>query len=91
MPANETYNSGHTERIDVPLLLIGGEHLFGPVFPRIAESLRSNYGWSNVRVHTMNDAKYYLAEERPEEVVRVGRVAGRTPHRPVATPGCRTL
>jgi hypothetical protein len=39
----------------------------------------------------MNDAKYYLAEERPEEVVGVGRVAGRTPHRPVATPGCRTL
>jgi len=34
----------------------------------MAESLRSNYGWSNVRVHTINDAKHYLAEERPEEV-----------------------
>ncbi len=71
MPANETYNAGHTERIDVPSLLIGGEHLFGPIFPRIAESLRSNYGWSNVRIHTINDAKHHLAEERPEEVAEL--------------------
>lgn len=33
MPANATYNARHTEPIDVPLLLIGGKHQFGPVFP----------------------------------------------------------
>lgn len=71
MPANETYNAGRTEPIDVPLLLVGGEHLFGPIFPRIAESLRSNYGWSNVRVRIVNGAKHYLAEERPDEVAEL--------------------
>ncbi len=68
LPASETYNARHTEPIDVPLLLVGGEHLFGPTFPRLAESLRSNYGWSNVRAHTVNNAKHYLAEEQPGEV-----------------------
>ena len=71
MPANVTYNSGHTEPIDVPLLLVGGEHLFGPIMPRIAESLRANYGWSDVRVHVVNGAKHYLVEERPDEVAEL--------------------
>lgn len=71
MPANATYNSGHSEPIDVPLLLVGGEHLFGPIIPRIAESLRTNYGWSNVKVHIINGAKHYLVEERPDEVAEL--------------------
>ena len=71
MPANATYNARHTEPIDVPLLLIGGEHLFGPILPQIAESLRSNYGWSDVRVHIINEAKHYLVEERPNEVAEL--------------------
>jgi hypothetical protein len=33
------------------LLLVGGEHLFGPTFPRLAESLRP--------AHTINNAKHY--------------------------------
>lgn len=71
MPANATYNAEHTEPIDVPLLLVGGEHLFGPILPRIAESLRTNHGWSNVGVQIINGAKHYLAEERPNEVAEL--------------------
>jgi pimeloyl-ACP methyl ester carboxylesterase len=68
MPANATYNRGHTEPVDVPLLLVGGEHLFGPIVPRIADSLRANYGWSDVRAEIVNGAAHYLVEERPDEV-----------------------
>ncbi|WP_028921373.1 alpha/beta fold hydrolase [Pseudonocardia acaciae] len=68
IPATAAYNAGRTEPIDVPLLLIGGEHLFGPIMPRMAESLRSNYGWSDVRVDVVENAGHYLVEERPDEV-----------------------
>jgi pimeloyl-ACP methyl ester carboxylesterase len=71
MPANVTYNVGHIGPIDVPLLLVGGEHLFGPLFPRIADALRSNYGWSDVRVHIINDAKHYIVEEQPDGVAEL--------------------
>jgi pimeloyl-ACP methyl ester carboxylesterase len=71
MPANMTYNSGRTDPIDVPLLLVGGEHLFGPIFPRLADALRAKYGWSHVRVHVIDNAKHYLVEERPDEVAEL--------------------
>jgi pimeloyl-ACP methyl ester carboxylesterase len=71
MPANEIYNAAHTEPVDVPLLLVGGEHLFGPLFPQMAEALRANYGWSDVRVRVINGAKHYLVEERPEEIAEL--------------------
>jgi pimeloyl-ACP methyl ester carboxylesterase len=69
--ANAAYNAGHTDPIDVALLLVGGEHLFGPILPQIADSLRTNHGWTNVRVHIINDARHYLVEERPDEVAQV--------------------
>jgi len=71
MPANESFNAAHTEPIDVPLLLVGGEHLFGPIFPRLADSLRVNYGWADVEVHVVDGAKHYLVEERPDEVAEL--------------------
>ena len=71
MPANASFNGEHTEPIAVPLLLVGGEHLFGPIFPRLAESLRANYGWATVQVHVVDDAKHYLVEERPDEVAEL--------------------
>jgi pimeloyl-ACP methyl ester carboxylesterase len=71
MPANESYNARHTEPIDVPLLLVGGEHLFGPVLRRTAQCLRADHGWSRVDVHVVANAKHYLVEERPDEVAEV--------------------
>ena len=71
IPANIGFNAGQTGAIDVPLLLVGGEHVFGPVLPRLAQNLRANYGWSNVQVHIVNDGKHYLVEERPDDVAEL--------------------
>ena len=54
--------------VDVPLLLVGGGHLFGAILPELAQSLRANYGWADVRVRVVDDAQHYLVEERPDEV-----------------------
>jgi pimeloyl-ACP methyl ester carboxylesterase len=71
IPANEAYNLEHTDPIDVPLLLVGGEHLFGPIVPAIAENLRARHGWSDVTARTVAGAKHYLVEERPDEVAEL--------------------
>ncbi len=71
LPAAAADNAAHTAAIDVPMLLVGGEHLFGPVMPAIAESLRTEHGWSDVEVRTVAGAKHYLVEERPDEVAEL--------------------
>jgi hypothetical protein len=37
-------NAQHTETTDVPLMLTGGEHVIGPVLPRLCENLCVHYG-----------------------------------------------
>ena len=37
LPANITLNAESTATVDVPVLLVGGEHVFGPVMPALAE------------------------------------------------------
>lgn len=77
MPASAAYNLGRTEPIGVPLLLVGGEHLFGPIMPGLADRLRVDHGWSDVRVHVVPGAMHYLVEERPEQIAQlVERHAG---------------
>jgi pimeloyl-ACP methyl ester carboxylesterase len=71
MPANGSFNAEQTEPVDVPLLLVGGGHLFGPILPELAQSLRANYGWADVRVRVVDDAQHYLVEERPDEVAEL--------------------
>jgi pimeloyl-ACP methyl ester carboxylesterase len=71
VPANMTFNAGQTDSIDVPLLLVGGEHVFGPVLSRLAQNLRANYGWSDVQMHIVDDGKHYLVEERPNDVAEL--------------------
>lgn len=51
-----------------PLLLADGEHLFGPVLPRLAHN---PYGRSTIKVHIVGDGKHYLAEERPAYVAEL--------------------
>jgi hypothetical protein len=55
--------------IAVPLMLVGGEHVFGPALPDTADELKSNFGWSAVDVQIVADGQHYLIEERPDEVV----------------------
>ena len=71
IPANMTYNAGQTGPIDIPLLLAGGEHVFGPVLPRLADNLRASYGWSDIDVRIVADGKHYLVEERPDDVAEL--------------------
>jgi pimeloyl-ACP methyl ester carboxylesterase len=68
IPANVASNAGQTGPIDIPLLLVGGEHVFGPVLPALAGNLRAGHGWSDVQVHIVPDGRHYLVEERPDEV-----------------------
>lgn len=71
VPDNMAFNAGRTDRIDVSLMLAGGEHVFGPVLQRLSENLEANYGWSDVQVEIIEDGKHYLVEERPSEVVEL--------------------
>jgi pimeloyl-ACP methyl ester carboxylesterase len=75
IPANIAFNSVHTDAIDVPLLLIGGEHVFGPVMDAVADNLRSHFGWSDVTVSVLADGRHYVVEEMPDDVAEliVGR------------------
>lgn len=68
VPANMAYNAGQTGPIDIPLLLVGGEHVFGPILPALADNLRANYGWANVEVHIIAGGQHYVVEERPDDV-----------------------
>src|SRR5262249_31467579 len=47
LPANARFNASQRDRIDLPLVLAGGDHGFGPLLPGIAETLRA-YGWQHV-------------------------------------------
>jgi pimeloyl-ACP methyl ester carboxylesterase len=55
LPANITLNAGSTATVDVPLLLVGGEHVFGPVMPALAENLRAHHSWTDVRVEILKN------------------------------------
>ena len=68
IPTNVTFNDALRDPIAVPLLLAGGEHVFGPVLEDVAANLRSNFGWSDVSVHVVPDGQHYLVEERPDDI-----------------------
>jgi pimeloyl-ACP methyl ester carboxylesterase len=81
IPANVGFNAGETGPVEAPLLLAGGEHVFGPALEDVATNLRANFGWKDVTVAVIDDGQHYLAEERPDDVIalieghsaRVGR------------------
>jgi pimeloyl-ACP methyl ester carboxylesterase len=77
IPRNIAFNAEHREPIDVPLLLGGGEHVFGPVLHDVADTLRTNFGWSRVDVAVIDDGQHYVVEERPDDVIElIERVTG---------------
>lgn len=65
----------------VPLLLVGGEHAFGPVLVDTAPELRAAFGWSDVDAVVLEDGQHYLVEERPDEIAEL--IEGRTGINPV--------
>jgi len=69
VPQNVEFNSRHRSPIATPIVLIGGEHVFGPALVDTADDLRDNFGWAAVDAHIIDDGQHYLIEERPDEVV----------------------
>lgn len=68
VPENISSNQNRREHIDVPLTLIGGEHVFGPALPDTAAELRTEFGWTDVEVQIIPDGQHYLTEERAGDV-----------------------
>ena len=71
IPDNIVFNTAHRQAISVPLLLVGGEHVFGPVLEDVADNLRTNFGWSDVKVTVVDNGQHYLIEERPDDMIRL--------------------
>jgi pimeloyl-ACP methyl ester carboxylesterase len=67
LPANAKFNATQRSAIDLPLVLAGGDHSFGPLLPDIAEALQT-HGWANVTVELIENSGHYVADEQPEAV-----------------------
>jgi len=66
-PADEKFNAGQRSRLNVLIVLAGGDHSVGPNLPRIAESLRKN-GCTHVITRVIAKSGHYVADEQPEMV-----------------------
>jgi pimeloyl-ACP methyl ester carboxylesterase len=66
-PANEKFNAAQQSATDLPLVLAGGDHSFGPLLPGLAEALQA-HGWSTVSVEIIENSGHYVADEQPEAV-----------------------
>jgi pimeloyl-ACP methyl ester carboxylesterase len=64
LPANEKFNAAQRSTMDVPLVLAGGDHGFGPLLPDIAKALQT-HGWTNVTVELIENSGHYVADEQP--------------------------
>jgi pimeloyl-ACP methyl ester carboxylesterase len=71
IPANVAFNANQRDPTDVPIALVGGEHVFGRVLEDVATNLRANFGCSDVEVTVLDDGQHYIVEERPDDVVRL--------------------
>lgn len=69
IPQNISVNQTRRDPIGVPLMLVGGEHVFGPALRDTADDSKSNFGWSAVDVQIVADGQHYLIEERPDDIV----------------------
>jgi pimeloyl-ACP methyl ester carboxylesterase len=67
---NARFNASQRDRIDLPLVLAGGDHGFGPLLPGIAETLRA-YGWQHVTTVLIENSGHYVADEQPEAVAEL--------------------
>lgn len=64
-PKDEDFFSSRTERLDVPLLIVGGQNTFAEILPKMAEAL-ANVGATNVRTTMLEDSGHWMSEEQPE-------------------------
>jgi len=71
IPANIAFNDAHRTPVAVPLLLVGGEQVFGPGMPLLAKHLRAEYGWSDTEAAIIKGGRHYLPEEHPAEIAEL--------------------
>jgi pimeloyl-ACP methyl ester carboxylesterase len=71
IPENAVFNNAHRTPVDIPLLLVGGEQVFGPGMPHLAKHLRTDYGWADAEAVVVEGARHYLPEERPAEIAEL--------------------
>ena len=71
IPENAAFNDAHRTPVDMPLLLVGGEQVFGPGMPHLAKQLRAEYGWTDTAAAIVKGARHYLPEERPAEIAEL--------------------
>ncbi|KWX65949.1 hypothetical protein ASJ79_27290 [Mycobacterium sp. NAZ190054] len=69
VPRNIEFALRHRDPISAPLLLAGGEHVFGPGMVDTADELRTDFGWANVSARVLSGAQHYIVEEHPDEVL----------------------
>jgi pimeloyl-ACP methyl ester carboxylesterase len=69
-PANEKFNAEHRTATDVPIVLAGGDHAFGPLLSRVAADLRA-HGCSAVTVEIIKSCAHYVVDEQPEVVAEL--------------------
>ena len=68
IPDNIAFNTAHRTTVDVPLLLVGGEQVFGPVMPPLAKLLGAEFGWTDTQAVIVEGGRHYLPDERPAEI-----------------------
>jgi pimeloyl-ACP methyl ester carboxylesterase len=71
IPENAAFNDAHRTPVAIPLLLVGGEQVFGPGMPHLAKLLRAEYGWPDVEAAIVEGGRHYLPEERPDEIAEL--------------------
>ena len=71
IPESAVFNNAHHTPVDVPLLLVGGEQVFGPGMPFLAKHLTADYGWTGTAAVIVKGARHYLPDERPAEIAEL--------------------
>jgi pimeloyl-ACP methyl ester carboxylesterase len=66
-PDNEKFNAVQTGAIDLPIVMVGGDHSFGKLLPKVADALRS-HGCASVTIEIINNSAHYVFEEKPDAV-----------------------
>lgn len=62
--ADETFNASRRERLDVPVLLVGGDQSMGSSLSQVEQGLRS-LGVRDIRLAVIANAGHHIAEEDP--------------------------
>ncbi len=66
-PANENFNTAQRNKLEIPFVLVGGEHSFANLLPKVAEDMRT-HGCENVTIEIIKNGGHYVVDEQPETV-----------------------